>query len=335
MMPFLASLAFVLNVAIVDSTELRREDLMAALRAGGYTVLLRHARTDTSFHEQRGYVSKERSAQRNLSDDGVRDAALMGAVFRKYGVTFSEILASPTFRTVETAQLAAGEPDTTMVLRLFPSTPAQTALIMTPPKPGTNRLLVTHHFVIETHVPGITPGDIRESEAAVVRPTAGGKIELVGRITLADWQSLASGGPRATSLEPTNGDAAVAPATVGPAEVTNGASAEIPDSHPGRLARAYVAAFNSGDPSQMRTFIESSMVADPARPTEQRVASYATLFEEHGPLSLVMVESSDEAQVVLRMHSKRGPFRLTVKASDGAPARAASVTFALTQGGHS
>jgi hypothetical protein len=86
MMQLLSALALVTGLGTattVDSTELRREELMSALRNGGYTVLLRHARTDRSFNEVREYVPKERSAQRNLTDDGVRDAALMGVVFRK------------------------------------------------------------------------------------------------------------------------------------------------------------------------------------------------------------------------------------------------------------
>jgi phosphohistidine phosphatase SixA len=195
MLVLLSSLSFVAGLATAtsDSTELRREDLMAALQTGGYTVLLRHARTDRSFNEQRDPVPTERSAQRNLTDDGVRDAALMGVVFRKYGIRFAEVISSPMYRTVETAEYSVGKPtSTTMVLRVFPSTPAQSALVMKAPRKGTNRLLVTHHFVIETHVPGITPGDVGESEAAVVRHTADGKIELVGRITLSDWQALAN-----------------------------------------------------------------------------------------------------------------------------------------------
>jgi hypothetical protein len=195
MLHLVSSLALAVGIATAasDSTELRREDLMAALRTGGYTVLLRHARTDQSFTERPGYTTaKDRSTQRNLTDEGIRDAALMGVVFRKYGISFAEILASPIFRTVETAEMAAGKPTAARALGAYPSTPEQAALIAAAPRPGTNRLLVTQHFVIETHVPGIRPGDVRESEAVVVRPAADGKIVLVGRITLDDWRVLAN-----------------------------------------------------------------------------------------------------------------------------------------------
>src|SRR5688572_7496698 len=181
----LVGVAIGIATASVDTAELRREELMAALKQGGYTIMLRHARTDRSFNEAREYVPALRTQQRNLNDAGVADARLMGVVLKKFGIPLGEIISSPMFRTTETAEYAAGVPTTTMVLRVFPSTPEQAALVAKAPKAGTNRLVVTHHFVIETHVPGIKSGDIGESEAAVIRHLADGKVELVGKILLA------------------------------------------------------------------------------------------------------------------------------------------------------
>ena len=339
MLHLVASFALALGLVTPDSTELRREDLMTALRAGGYTVILRHARTDRSFQEERSYVPKDRSAQRNLTDDGIRDAALMGVVFRKYRISFAEIISSPMYRSVETAEMAAARPETTMVLRTYPSTAEQAALIAKAPKPGTNRLLVTHHFVIETHVPGISPGEIGESEAVVVRRTAAGKVELVGRITLDDWRALANPDQAASRTPPPTpaaaGHAVPNAAHGAPAGWPGtGAGTDIPDTHAGHVARDYIAAFNSGSADKMRAFIESSMVADPARPTGQRLASYAKLFEQHGPLSLSTVQGSTATEVILGMRSKQGDLRLTVKTSEAQPMHATSVTFTFMQGGH-
>jgi phosphohistidine phosphatase SixA len=336
MLQLVSALAVVLSLTAADTTELRREPLMTALRSGGYTVILRHARTDRSFQEERSYVPKERSAQRNLTDEGIRDAALMGVVFRKYGITFAEIVSSPMFRTVETAEMAAGTPTkVTMELRSIPSTPEQAALIKTRPKPGTNRLLVTHHFVIETHVPGIRPGEIGESEAVVVR-TTDGKVELVGRITLDDWRYLANPHGAQASAPATRTATHGAPYTphTQPANAAAASSVEIPDTHAGHLAREYIAAFNSGNRNAMRTYIESYMTVNPNRSTDERVASYATFFEQYGVLSVLTVERSASTEIVLGMHSKRGPFRLTVQSSEAQPMRAGSVTFTMLQGGH-
>ena len=85
MLQLLASVALVAHILTPaeDTAQARREAIMAKLRGGGYTVLLRHARTDYSVQEPQGTVPTERSAQRNLSDEGVRDAELMGVVLRK------------------------------------------------------------------------------------------------------------------------------------------------------------------------------------------------------------------------------------------------------------
>lgn len=333
MFHIVSALALAASVATAKSdsgAEVRREDLMSALRSGGYTVIMRHARTDKSFQEQIGEVPKNRNEQRNLSDDGFRDAALMGVVFRKYGISFSEIIASPMYRTVETAEMAAGKPTmVTMDLRVIPSTPAQEKLIKTPPKKGTNRLLVTHHFVIETHVPGIKPGEIGESEAVVVRHLPDGKVELVGRITLEDWESLAN--PQ-HGMKP----ATPAPSAPAPASYSNAPTlplSNIPDTHAGHLAKDYISAFNTGSADKMRAYIESMMIADPARPTDARLASFAKLFDDHGPLSLVAVDSSSALQVILSMKSKQGDLKLNVKASEAQPMRVQSVTFTFGQPG--
>jgi phosphohistidine phosphatase SixA len=296
---------------------------MNKLRSGGYSVLLRHARTDYSVQEPQGTVPAERSAQRNLSDDGIRDAALMGVVFRKYGISFAEIISSPMFRTVETAEMAAGKPKTTMVLRVFPATPEQEALIRTAPKPGTNRLVVTHHFVIEKHVPGVKPGAVAESEAAVVSHAADGTPQLVGIIKLDDWKALANPG---YGVAPT-----AAPATSHnpPPAAASGVAAVVPNTPAGNLLRGYITAFNSGDANSMRTYLQTAFVPNPSRSMDERTAGYLKLFEEHGALSLVSVDSSTASAVTLGMHSKRGPLTLTLKVADTDPARAASVTFAV------
>ncbi|MEO8621825.1 MAG: histidine phosphatase family protein [bacterium] len=333
MLSLLASLAFVVHLATPapDSAQVRREELMAKLRSGGYSVLLRHARTDYSVQEPMGTTPVERSAQRNLSDDGIRDAALMGVVFRKYGISFAEILSSPMFRAVETAEMAAGKPTTTtMALRVFPSTPEQEQIVKTAPKPGTNRLIVTHHFVIEKFVPGITPGAVAESEAAVVSYAPDGTLRLVGIIKLDDWKLLANPGSGATAAAaPAGALVHAAPATA----AAHGAPASIPNSNAGHLAHGYILAFNSGDASAMRTFIQSSLVVNPQRPLEERVTSYLKLFEDHGPLALVSLDSATATQVTLGVRSKQGALMLTVKTSDTDPERAASVTLA-TLGNH-
>ena len=325
----LISLAFATATRLItpaeDTAQVRRQDLMNKLRSGGYTVLLRHARTDYSVQETPGTIPAERSAQRNLSDDGIRDAALMGVVFRKYGVSFAEVISSPMYRTVETAEMAAGKPVTTMDLRVFPATPAQAALVAKAPKPGTNRLLVTHHFVIETHVPGVKPGDVAESEAAVVRHTQDGKLQLVGIIKLDDWKALANPGYGTTPTPP--------PSRASEPKL-DARPVAFPDTRAGRTLRGYVAAFNSGNAGQMRAFIESSFVPSPERPTDERMKTFARLLEDYGTLQPVSVDSSSAERVTMGVTSKRGTLLVTLRLSPSDTMRVASLTFAVPGGGH-
>ena len=142
-----------------DSAQVRREDSWRSCTSGGYSVLLRHARTDYSFRKKSARCRRSGTQQRNLSDDGIRDAALMGVVFRKYGIGFARDHHEPDVphgRDGGDGRREADDDDGAP--RAIPSTPEQEALIKTAPKPGTNRILVTHHFVIEKHVPGVKPG---------------------------------------------------------------------------------------------------------------------------------------------------------------------------------
>jgi phosphohistidine phosphatase SixA len=143
--------------------QLRGEELVHALQSGGYTILVRHARTDRNApsKETPGTAPPLRADQRNLTADGERDVALMRDVVEKYHLPIGEVISSPSYRCRETAD-AFGPSTVTMTLRAFPTTAETQALVAAAPKPGTNRVLVTHHFVIENHVPGIAPGDIDE-----------------------------------------------------------------------------------------------------------------------------------------------------------------------------
>src|SRR4029453_14559554 len=98
-------------------------------------------------------------------DRGIMEAKVVGMIFKSRGIPIGEVLASPMFRTRETAEYAFGRVADTALLRQLDPTLEQRRLIAAAPAPGTNRVLVTHHFVIERNVPGIKPGMIDEGEA--------------------------------------------------------------------------------------------------------------------------------------------------------------------------
>ena len=66
MLQLIATLALAARAALPaeDSAQVRREELMAKLKSGGYTVLLRHARTDC--------LSKVKKLEKISEDDKTR-----------------------------------------------------------------------------------------------------------------------------------------------------------------------------------------------------------------------------------------------------------------------
>jgi phosphohistidine phosphatase SixA len=314
---------------VAPASELRGERLMEALQLGGYTLLVRHARTDRSIptRETPGYSPLLRADQRNLTADGERDVRLMADVVRRYALPIGEVLSSPIYRCRETAD-AFGVPTTTLALRIFPLTKETATLVAAAPARGMNRVLVTHHFVIEELVPGIAPGDIGESEVAVVRPTAAGGVELVGRITLADWAQLAGTESAATeSALPAHAPAAVQ--GHGPGQTPGSAvdPAVFHRSRAGALTAGYIHAFNTGDAERMRAFIEASLERSAQRSTAERVSAFERLFEQHGPLAPHAVTSLRGDTAVVQVRSKTGLVALEVIAAPAPSERARSITF--------
>lgn len=78
------------------------------LLVGGMNVYLRHAITDRTQSD--GGRLGDRANQRNLSAAGIAQAQALGAAWRRRNLPLGEVLASPVFRALDTAQLAFGEP---------------------------------------------------------------------------------------------------------------------------------------------------------------------------------------------------------------------------------
>jgi phosphohistidine phosphatase SixA len=331
MLALLKTIALSAALAANDTTELKPDSLIKVLKKGGYTILLRHTRTDMTSVDDVPINYGDRTAQRNLSGLGVADAKTIGRVMKATGIPLGEVFSSPMFRTVETAQMAFGEPKTTTLLRDMNESPPQRELFMRPVPAGTNRALVTHHFLIEHYIPGIRPGEIGESEAVVFK-VADGKIVRVGRFRLADWAKLPGGAPTGAPVLAGHG----APGNyLRPPE---GASADLKpfvwtQTPATKVAGLYLHTFNTGDHAQMHGFIEKSLVADPARPMEARIATYLQLFGEHGVLNVVGTASASASEAAIRVKSKRGEFDLVVTLSPTDSTRATSIRFVGRQGG--
>ena len=101
---------FLAATAVLASDPLRaaEADLWQRLQTGAYVLLIRHAATDPGIGDPPGFRLAVCSTQRNLSEQGRRDARAIGAAFRKRGIPLGAVLSSRLCRCLDTARLAFG-----------------------------------------------------------------------------------------------------------------------------------------------------------------------------------------------------------------------------------
>jgi phosphohistidine phosphatase SixA len=180
-------------------------DLLARLQRGGYTVFMRHGRTDWNQApienpRQRAMFTdtalvSDCDIQRNLAMVGRHEVAQTGASIRRLGVRFQEVVSSPLCRTRETSGLLAlapvrvdndvfdtfmfaGHPDTQVLAG------ALRRLLVAELPSGRNRLIVSHALNIVQATGSPMPA---EGEMMVFERDAAGGVRHVGSIQLADW----------------------------------------------------------------------------------------------------------------------------------------------------
>jgi phosphohistidine phosphatase SixA len=166
------------------------EVLVAAIQDGGKVIYLRHAATNQREVDT-GRLG-DRSGQRNLSADGIRQAERLGHALRALRVPLNEILASPVFRARDTAELAFGEDQIKVTMDLVADEyagdhlkamiEATKRLLRTLPGPGMNRVLVGHRLPLEMATGRMFPDSVLpEGAMAVFLPSA--IPQLLGTIT--------------------------------------------------------------------------------------------------------------------------------------------------------
>jgi len=325
-----ALLALAVAATAPDSL-LSADSLLAEMRKGGYTMIWRHTATDRTVREPMDYKNTPRFQQRNLTDRGIADAKVVGAIFKARAIPVGDVITSPMFRTRETAEYAFGRVTTdTPVLRVVDPNPEQKRLIAAQPAAGTNRVLVTHHFVIERNVPGIEPGMVDEGEAAVVRRVTDDSVKLIGIIKMADWQRLGAQVTAAASASTTSPTSPTSPAAHAPLVIP--ALLQTPE----RAAIAeYFHAFNSGDEARMRQYYESRVVPNPDRTIEQRIEVYQRLKGQLGTLSIVSAAEGEGGRIEVKATSTAGPpATMLFTVEPKAPYRMVTATFQIGGGAH-
>jgi hypothetical protein len=303
-----------------SDTLVSADSAMALLRQGGFTVMWRHAQTDRSVSDVPGQQT-ERYQQRNLNDLGVTTAKSVGLVFKARGIPVGEVAASPMYRTMETAQYAFGRATPNALLRTLDASADERALVLAPPPPGTNRVLVTHHFIIERNAPGVRPGMVDEGEAAIVK-SDGKALKTIAIIKVADWKRLA---PAAADIKPSNESYAA------PQFALAGVSQEVGamlHSARGHVALSYVQSFNAGRDA-MKAFFQNFATENPSRTIEQRLDAFDQFRRDLGGFATITgVEVVGAEEIIVKALMTTGKqVTISFKQEAQSPYRAKSISF--------
>lgn len=190
MKPFLAlSVAAVLALFVprgmAAGAGADEEGVWNLLKSGGQVVLMRHTLTPPGVGDPPGMRVDDCSTQRNLNDEGRRQAKAIGEVVRSRGVEFDRVLSSPMCRCLDTARLAFGRAEILNAtvnpragIEDKPREVREMRALATEKHRGGNVILVSHG----TTITGVTGLNVEPGEMIVVTPQGDGHFELRGRL---------------------------------------------------------------------------------------------------------------------------------------------------------
>jgi phosphohistidine phosphatase SixA len=184
----LAALALLISAALLSHAVRADPAALAALKAGGHVMIVRHGLTSAGTGDPRGFKLDDCATQRNLVEEGREQARKLGRLLREHRIEVERVLSSAWCRCQETARLMdVGKVDTHPALSnlvgrrefLEGQTRELRAFVSEWSGKGT-LVLVTHGSVIFP-LTGTSP---REAEGFVLKPAkgTGSGFEIVGRI---------------------------------------------------------------------------------------------------------------------------------------------------------
>lgn len=178
-------------VGLMAGTAHADEAAWRALERGGAIVLLRHAVTEAGIGDPPGFAVSKCETQRNLSQQGRRDAARIGEAFKRRKIPVSEVLSSRWCRCIDTATLAFGRATPAPMLdsmfneensaRARKIKMVRDAILQRQDRAGQapgNLILVTH----QQNILAIVDVSPASGEMIVTEADSKGNLQVVGRI---------------------------------------------------------------------------------------------------------------------------------------------------------
>ena len=192
---FAAAAALLALVAVPAAAQ---GDLVAALRGGGYVIVMRHAHAPFEPPVAGQAEADNATGERQLDPAGKAQAEAIGGRLKSDGIPVGPVYASPTFRALQTARLMGfarpqaraelGDGGASMAASASGQAGAAwlKAKAAEPPPPGKDALVITHGPNIALAFGDDFKG-MGDGEAAVFHPDGRGGFTLAGRIKPDGW----------------------------------------------------------------------------------------------------------------------------------------------------
>jgi phosphohistidine phosphatase SixA len=95
-----------LVAGVADAQSLSSSELAAALRRGGYVLVMRHASSPREAPNKETANADNRKLERQLDEAGRTGATAMGQALRSLKIPVGDVFTSPTYRALETVKFA-------------------------------------------------------------------------------------------------------------------------------------------------------------------------------------------------------------------------------------
>jgi phosphohistidine phosphatase SixA len=191
-------LPMLLVTGAAHAQSLSGEALVKALRQGGYVIVMRHTSSPREAPDKKTANPDNVKIERQLDEEGRTTAIAMGKALHDLKIPVGSVLASPTYRALETVRYAhLGNPQTFAELgdngqSMQGGTEAQAAWLqkkVTQFPAGANTIVVTHFPNMTGAFPKLAAG-VADGESLVFGSDGKGGATLVARIKIEEWPGM-------------------------------------------------------------------------------------------------------------------------------------------------
>ena len=190
-----------ITTASADSPAPTKADVVPALQKGGYVLFVRHPRTNADQADTDPLHIDNVKAQRQLSDEGRKQARDLGEALRVLKIPVAAVRSSRFWRAQEAATLLAlGKVEASLDLAegglvVSPHENQRRAaalkkLLGTAPPAGKNTIIVGHKPNLQDAA-GKDLGDVVEAEVVVFLPAGDSKFKVIARVPAEMWTDWA------------------------------------------------------------------------------------------------------------------------------------------------